>query len=218
MQVIKLTPETYFGAYLETEKVLAEDGVVIVPTDTVYGMLARADREQAVKKIFEIKKRSEKKPLPIFVKDIATARRYAYISDTKAKFLEKIWPGPVTVVFHHKSKLSPALTGGQETVGLRIPDYKFLLELMQKIDFPLAQTSANIAQNPPAHNLEDIKNYFSGEREKMIDLVLDAGEITGQPSMVLDFTGPKPLILRTGMMDKKILTSCSVQCYDFYVR
>ncbi len=201
MKIIKLTPETYFGAFIEAEKVLAEDGLLIAPTDTVYGILCRADRETVVKKIYSLKKRPETKPLPIFVRDVSMARKYAYISDAKAKFLEQIWPGPVTVIFHHKNKLPPALTGGQDTIGLRIPEYKLLLELLEKMDVPLAQTSANTASLPPAKNMEEIKKYFSADQDK-ISLALDAGELAGQPSKVLDFTGVRPLILRTGLMNK----------------
>lgn len=73
----------------------------------------------------------------IFVRDIAMARRYAYISDAKAKFLERVWPGPVTVIFHHKENLPKAQTGGLDTIGLRMPDDPFLLETLKRVDTPI---------------------------------------------------------------------------------
>lgn len=201
MRILKLTEENYFGVFLETEKILRDGGVVATPTDTVYGLLARADNSRAVKKIFAIKERAENKPLPIFVKDIASARQYAYVSDTKAKFLEKVWPGKVTMVFHYKGKLVKELTGGQETIGLRVPDHSLLLNLLEKLDFPLAQTSANLAGKPPAKNAEDVKKYFAGQISQP-DLVIDGGELKGDPSVVIDFTRDKPVVLRTGILNK----------------
>lgn len=76
----------------------------------------------------------------IFVADIAMARRYAYISDAKARFLERIWPGPVTMIFHHKEKLPKAMTGGLDTIGLRIPDNPSLVKLLLSLDVPIAVT------------------------------------------------------------------------------
>lgn len=201
MNVVHLTEENYFGVFSEAERILRAGGLIVSPTDTVYGILGRADDGKTVKKIFKIKKRSDKEPLPVFVKDISTARKYAYIADVKARFLEKVWPGKVTIVFHHKEKLPQDLTGGKDTIGLRIPDHPFLLELLGKLDFPLAQTSANIAGKAPAKNIEDLKNYFSGQ-EKMLELVIDVGEIAGNASTVLGFTGDKPVILRTGLINK----------------
>lgn len=201
MKILELNEENYFGVFLEAEKVLRDSGIIVVPTDTVYGLLARADDSKAVKQVFAIKNRAEDKPLSIFVKDILTARRYAYISDAKAKFLEKIWPGKVTVVFHHKGKLAEELTGGRETVGIRIPDNKLVLNLLKKLDLPLAQTSANLAGEPPAKNTEEVKNYFS-DKKNQPDLVIDDGEIKGEPSVVIDFTRDKPVVLRTGILNK----------------
>lgn len=201
MKIVKLTEESYFGVFSEAEIILKSGGIVICPTDTVYGILGRADSSKTLRKIFALKKRPTEKALPVFVKDIPTARKYAYISDSKARFLEKVWPGKVTVIFHHKGKLSEALTAAKETLGLRMPDYKFLLELLEKIEVPLAQTSANISGEKPAQNMEEVKNYFSDAKTPP-DLVIDAGELSGEPSTIFDFTGPKPVVLRTGLMSK----------------
>jgi len=194
-----LSEDTRFGVLSLAERTLLSGGIVISPTDTVYGILGDATDEETIKKIFILKKRPEEKALPIFVKDIAAARRLAYISDAKTKFLEKVWPGPVTVVFHHKEKLSPSLTGGSFTIGIRIPDNPFLQTLLGKLPFPLVQTSANIAGKPPAQNLEELKEYFM-DKEVGPDLIVDGGVLKGQSSVVVDFTQDKPLVLRTGIL------------------
>ena len=138
----------------------------------------------------------------MFVRNVSEARRYAYVSDTKAKFLEKVWPGKVTIVFHHKGKLAENLSGGRETIGLRVPDHKFVLQLLEKLDFPLVQTSANLTGDPPAKNVEEIKKYFSDKKDQP-ELVVDGGELSGEPSVVIDFTRDKPVVLRTGILNKK---------------
>ncbi|MBI4225196.1 MAG: threonylcarbamoyl-AMP synthase [Candidatus Sungbacteria bacterium] len=201
MIIIELRENTFPRAISEVARVLRSGGVVISPTDTVYGILGDAANESAVSKMFNIKNRSAQKAFPVFVADIATARRYAYISDAKAKFLEQIWPGPVTAIFHHKERLSKALTGGLDTIGMRMPENPFLAELLKRIDIPIAQTSANISNEPPAQNIEQIKDYFK-KSHLSPDLVIDAGELAGQPSTVVDCTGAAPIILRTGMITK----------------
>lgn len=201
MNIVKLTEDNYFGVFSEAEKILNDGGIVAGPTDTVYGLFGRADNPRTIKKIFAAKKRPFNKPLSVFIKDVLTARRYAYISDAKADFLKKVWPGPVTVVFHHKDKLPKILTGSQETLALRQPDNHLLAGLLEKVNFPLAQTSANLSGRSPAKNIDELQEYFAGEKQQP-DLLIDGGKIEGQPSVVIDFTGSKPVVLRTGLISK----------------
>lgn len=201
MKVTVLHEENYKKILSMAERILKLGGIVAAPTDTVYGLLGDATRAEVVKKMFAMKKRPEEKAFPIFVKVIASARKYAYISDAKAKFLEKVWPGSLTVIFQHKEKLPKILTGGLDTIGIRIPNHRFLLELLARIEFPLAQTSANISGRPPARSRSEIKTYFGKEKERP-DLIIDGGEIAGRSSAVIDFTGKEPLVLRTGAVSK----------------
>lgn len=199
-----LNGENTDAVLAETEAMIRSGEVAAVPTDTVYGLVCDARNDGAVRRMFAIKKRPQEKAFPIFVKDIATARRYAYISDVKAKFLEKVWPGPVTVVFQHKEKLPPVLTGSKQTLGIRIPDHPFLLELLGCLDFPLAQTSANILDKPAAKTAAEAAQYFTDEKEQP-DLVIDGGQVKGTSSTAVDFTGNQPIILRAGPVTKSDL-------------
>lgn len=199
MRIVKLSEPDQEKIIKTAVKIIWAGGIVIGPTDTVYGIFCDARNKDTVKKIFALKGRSRQKAFPIFVRDIKTARYYAYISDAKARFLEKVWPGAITAVFQHKEKLSKVLTGGYDTIGIRIPNHQFLQELMRRIDLPLAQTSANLSDVPPARNVAEIKKYFTGAKAKP-DLIIDAGEIEGKPSAVIDCTGAKPKILRTGTL------------------
>lgn len=204
MDTVGLIKSNFEEVLSRAEKILRSGGIIIAPTDTVYGIIGRADEEAVIKKIFALKKRPQEKAFPVFVKDIAEARRYAYISDTKAKFLEKIWPGPVTAVFHHKEKLPMLLTGGKDTIGIRVPNHPFLLKLLARVEFPLVQTSANISNQPPAKNLEEIQGYFKkGPKEP--ELVIDGGVLAGGQSTMISLTGVNPVILRTGAVTKEEL-------------
>ena len=199
MRIVKLSESNQAIVIKNSVKIIAGGGIVIGPTDTVYGIFCDARNADAIKKIFAMKGRPRAKAFPVFVRDIAMARYYAYISDAKAKFLEKIWPGQVTAVFRHKEKLPKIFTGKKDTIGMRMPGHNFLHGLMAYFDFPLAQTSANISGKPPAKDIIELKGCFSKSKIKP-DLMIDGGEITGQPSAVIDCIGAKPIILRTGII------------------
>lgn len=204
MRTIVLTDDSFVSALAEAKQVLASGGTVIAPTDTVYGILGSAADERAIRAIRAMKRRPEEKAFPIFVKDIADARRYSHISDAKAKFLERVWPGAVTAVFQHKGKLPDLLTGGRDTIGMRVPDHAFLLRLLAEFPTPLAETSANISSEPPAKTAAKALEYFVKNDIKP-NLVIDGGTVPGVSSTVIDCTGASPLILRSGMMSKQEL-------------
>lgn len=203
LKIIRLADGNYKAIISSAEKILRQGGLIIGPSDTVYGIYANAFDKEAVRNIFKVKKRSPEKALSLFVKDIAVARRLAYIDDRKARFLERIWPGSVTVVFYKKDIISGSVTGGKETVGLRIPANPFLQELLDRLDFPLVQTSANISGNEPIMLAEEMRGQL--KKEKAVALIIDGGELAKQPSTVVDFSKNEPIILRSGIITKKEL-------------
>jgi len=184
---------------------LKKRGVVIYPTDTVYGLGANALDKKSVNKIFRIKERSFKKPISIIIKDVEEAKKIAVFSRNVEKILNKIWPGPVTVILYKKKIIPDILTGGSKKVGLRIPDCEFTKQLMEKLDFPLTTTSANISGISESANTQDILFQFKNKKIKP-DLVIDAGNLPqSQPSTVIDLTGARPKILRAGPVTKNEL-------------
>ncbi len=203
MEVIIL--EEYEAKALEkAEAVIKSGGLVAVPTDTVYGIIGDATNAQAVDRLYALKVRPKEKAFPVFVQDIAMARWFAYISDAKARFLERVWPGPLTVIFHHKEKLPSILTAGQDTIALRIPNHSFLSVLLSRVDIPLVQSSANISDLPSAKNSAEVIAFFSGQKQKP-DLLVDGGEVPGTPSTIIDFTTNEPRLVRSGVMNKEDL-------------
>ena len=173
---------------------LKNGGVVICPTDTVYGFLALALNKKGVDRIFKIKKRSKSKPLSIFVKDFKMAREIAFISESQEKFIKKHWPGKYTFILKRKSDIK--LYGvKKDTIAIRIPKYKFLNDLLKKINKPLVQTSVNISGEPFLIKIGDIKAKFGQLKFKII--IIDAGNLKkSKPSKIIDLTSKNKKILR----------------------
>lgn len=180
--------------------------VIVLPTDTVYGLICDAQNEEAVEKLLKIKKRKNKKPIPIFVKGIEMAKKLAFINKSQEKILRKLWPGKVTFVLKRKkSKLPKILFGNKKTIGLRIPNYKVLGGLLKKINLPLAETSANISGKSASIRIKEILEQFKNQRYQP-DLIFDAGNLKkNKPSAVIDLTASKTKIIREGPFSKKEL-------------
>ncbi|OGZ96220.1 MAG: threonylcarbamoyl-AMP synthase [Candidatus Sungbacteria bacterium RIFCSPHIGHO2_01_FULL_50_25] len=204
MKQIALTSENAGDVFADVEEAIRRGGIAIIPTDTVYGIIADAKNESAIKKVFAVKKRPDEKAFPVFIGSARDARRWAYISDQKAEFLDHVWPGQITVIFQKKGYLPSVLTGGKETLGIRVPDSAFLLKLLSFFDFPLLQTSANISSEPAACTPEEVLRYFDAAADD-IDLFVSAGALSGTPSTVIDFTSDHPILLRSGLVTKSEL-------------
>lgn len=177
----------------KTVYALKRGGVVIFPTDTVYGFLADASNKKAVEKVFNIKKRPKSKPLPVFVKDIKMARDIAVVDDERLKVLKKYWPGNHTFVL--KKKKVKLYGTNKNSIALRVPRYKPLNNVLKKINRPLAQTSVNISGTKPLNNIIDIIREFSDE--KNVALIISGGNLRRpKPSKIIDLSKSKAKILR----------------------
>jgi len=174
--------------------------IIICPTDTVYGILADAGNKKAVDAIFKIKKRPRSKPLPVFVKDFKMAKDIAEIDKKQEKILKKHWPGKYTFILKSKKivghRESYNLYGvDKNTVALRIPKYKFLNDLLKKINKPLVQTSANVSGQPVFTKFDQIIKFV--ESSKVQAFVINAGNLPKRnPSVIIDLTKEKIKILR----------------------
>jgi L-threonylcarbamoyladenylate synthase len=202
MQILKLNWENFKEIVKITTQSIKEGKVIICPTDTVYGLICDATNKKAVNKIFKIKKRPKNKPLPIFVKDLKTAKKLALINKNQGKFFKKAWPGKITVVL--KRKEGKQIYGiDKKTIALRVPNYKLVNILLKKLKYPLIGTSANISGKPPLTKIKEVLKQFtlrrgSGQKKYQPDLVIDAGNLPkSRPSLVIDLTKEPPKILRT---------------------
>ncbi len=186
---------------------LLERGMLIViPTETVYGLAADARNKAAVMKIYKIKNRKITNKLPLQVHDIAEARRLtSALPNFAEKIMKEFWPGPLTMICRAANNVPEWLTGPEKRLGIRIPDELFCLYLLKETGFPLVVTSANLSGEEPAKSAADLTNSFAIEKGIQI---FDAGKCSlGRSSTVLDITRRPPLILRNGPVTKTDIES-----------
>lgn len=204
MDVIRLDEHTFPGALFEAVRVVKAGGVVAYPTDTVYGIGGNALDAKVAERVYRIKERPRDKGFVLLVKDHADARKYAYIDLWTEDVLEKIWPGPISVVLHKKDAISSLVSGGSDTIALRMPKARFASELLNQVSLPLIATSANRSEDSaPSNTLSGFMDYLETKNEKP-DLVIDAGTLeSADPSTLFDLTDRKnPAILRKGTFSK----------------
>ncbi len=214
MQTLKVSSKNLEHVLAKTVDVIKRQGVVLCPTDTVYGLIADANSDIAIKKIFKIKKRNLKKPLPVFVKNLKMAKSLAILNLKQEKILKKIWPGKVTVILRAINKKIPkGILSEKYQIGLRVPDYQFLNILLKKIDCPLAQTSANISGRKASTKISEVLEQFIGQKYQP-DLILDSGDLENSlSSSVIDLISFK--ILRQGEFSQNKIQKIFKNQFDF---
>jgi L-threonylcarbamoyladenylate synthase len=214
MKILKVNPENLRDseeAIIEAAKIMLSGGTVIFPTDTVYGLGCDATNESAIRKIFKMKGRDESKPLAIIVRDLEMIKKVASFDRKVERALAEILPGAVTIVLWKKYRLPEILTANEQTIGIRIPDYKLTHLLAENMGRPFVATSANVSGEQATTEIGKVIRYFEKSFFKP-DLILDAGELKCcEPSTVLDLTGQKPKITRIGPVNKdKLMEILSV--------
>ncbi|MCX8030574.1 MAG: L-threonylcarbamoyladenylate synthase [Thermodesulfovibrionales bacterium] len=196
--LLTLTDKNYKEALIHASKILNKGGIISYPTETFYAIGARYDKDEALDRIFQIKKRPEEKSLTLIIgKEEQLKLITSHISHLAKELIKLYWPGPLTLVFKAKDTLSPHLKLNN-TVAVRIPGSSFALDLARFIDFPITATSANISNMPPARDASTVFNYFNEE----LDLIIDGGLTPGNlPSTIVDVTEDKVKLVRKGAID-----------------
>ncbi len=185
-------------AVSEAVKFLREGKIIIYPTDTIYGLGCDVLNEEAVKKIFEIKKRNIGKPLSVIVKDISKIKEIAFVDKEKEKVAASIFPGPYTLVLPGPRNIPKIIIGGQDSIGIRIPDNLITKNISQHFKNPIVTTSVNLSGEEPLNDPFKIAEYFKNKNFAP-DLILDCGKIKdARPSIIIDLTRKIPQILRSG--------------------
>lgn len=173
---------------------------MLFPTDTLYGLGADAFSDEAVDKIYAIKGRDERKPIHCIVADLAMAELYAHIDSNARALARMLLPGGLTLILKKRSHVTSGIARGMHTIGIRIPNNAFCLQLAAELDRPFTATSANLSDHVPLTTVKNIAHQL-GEATERIDLALDAGELPITiPSTVVDLSGEQPFILREGIV------------------
>ncbi len=198
-QILSIHTEALFGAAVRRAAELLRAGeLVILPTETVYGLAANALEPAAVKRVFEVKGRPAHNPVIVHVAGIDMARRCVSEWPSAAERLAaSFWPGPLTLVLKRSRLIPEIVTGGGETVGVRWPRHPFIQALIRECGFPLAAPSANAATEVSPTTAEHARKALNGK----IPLIVDGGPCqVGIESTVLDLTADSPQVLRPGMI------------------
>lgn len=195
-QILGTTHARLADSASQAAAALARGGLVAIPTDTVYGLAARADDDAAIAALFRVKRRRDDSPLPILLADESALTVAAPNAPEAARILAReFWPGPLTIVLRKAETISDLVTGGKPTVGLRIPDHAVARAVLRACDFFVAVSSANISGGPPARETDEVRRDFSGD----IDLILAADRCPGGvPSTVVDISDGEGRIVRAG--------------------
>ena len=181
----------------EIEKVkddLLNGDIVAFGTDTVFGLACVYDNLEAIKKIYVAKNREAKKALPMMCSNIKMIEEVAYVDDRARKIMNKYMPGAITIIFKKKDIIDDFVTSGLDTIGIRVPDDKFILNLIDMVGKPLLVTSANMSHEPALFKWIDVKEKLDGR----IDGVVLKDAIGYMSSTIVDCSNKDIKILREG--------------------
>jgi L-threonylcarbamoyladenylate synthase len=195
----ELTPE--IKAQIEAAAdVLRRGGLAAYPTDTVYGLGARGDDTAAIRRVFELKIRPSDQALPLLIGDLSQLTTVARtVSPLAERLIERFWPGALTLVLLKNAALPDAVTGGGDSVAVRLPGHPVPRVLATVLGVPVVGTSANLSGMPSALTADEVKAQL-GDR---VDCIIDGGRVSGGvESTVLDLTGAVPRILREGAVSR----------------
>jgi tRNA threonylcarbamoyl adenosine modification protein (Sua5/YciO/YrdC/YwlC family) len=176
---------------------LRDGGIIAYPTDTTYGIGCSIFNKKGIERIYQLKQRERKKPFSFICPSLSEVARYAKVENGAFKILKRYLPGPYTFVLEAAREVPDLLLTRQKTVGIRIPDNRICLEIVQALGNPVITTSANIAGEEPEGNPVAIDMHF-GTR---LDLIVDGGVLTTDVSSVENLVGDRPEVLRVGTGD-----------------
>lgn len=186
--------------------ILKNGGIGIFPTDTVYGLGCDCLNIDAINKLYISKNREFNKPINILVSNINMINKFVKnINHIEQKLIEYFWPGALTIIFDKTNLISNLLTSNLSTIGIRMPNNKICLELIEKYGSPLATTSANLSDETPALSVNDkLKQDFNNT----VDFIIDSGELNGTPSTIVRVDNNEIIILRNGSITKSDIEKC----------
>ena len=180
-----------------TNEILKNKGIVVLPTDTVYGIMTSVFNFDGQKQIYKLKNRAQKKPLILMSDNIKTLKNFVVFPKGIDKIVMEFWPGQLTLILP-TTELGKMLTGGRDNLGVRIPNCKILLDIMARYNIPLMTTSANVSGKKSAKTADTAIGYFKNK----IDLIVDDGKCEFSfESTVIDMVQFPYTVVRKGCLD-----------------
>jgi len=198
MEYYELHPETPQLRYInKAVSVLKEGGVIIYPTDTVYGIGCDIFNKEALERIFTIKNDSTNKLFSFVCSDLKDIAKYAKVSDYAYRTMRHLLPGPYTFILPAAKLVPKKLWSKRKTVGIRVPNNSITMKLVGELGNPIISTSTTSRRGKMIYDPFEIKNIFNTQ----VDLMLSMGPLMGEPSTVVDLSDEEPEIVRQGAGD-----------------
>ena len=182
----------------ELARILKNDGIIAVPTDTVYGLCARIDSEKAHNKLIETKNRPTNKLFPIMCANKEQIKSIAKLNNTAEKLIDCFMPGPITLILEKRIQLPNSINKKYTSIAVRMATSKSIAELIRRVGSPVFMTSANISGEPTCESLEEIEEKFPS-----LDGILEENSPKGKASTIVDCTSERIKILREGPISLK---------------
>lgn len=184
-------------------EILKNDGVISVPTDTVFGVCARMNSKIAHDNLIKVKNRPISKSFPVMCADIEQIKNVAIVTEREEKLINVFMPGPITLVLKKNKELPSYVTNGKETIAIRMATSKALEELIQKLGCPLFMTSANQSGEPTCENLDEIEKSCP-----LIDGMMEGRVVFSKSSTIVDCSSDEIELLREGPITKEQIEEC----------
>ena len=179
----------------EIINVLDNDGLIIFPTDTVYGIACNSFSDKGIYKLYKAKNRDFNNPIGVLTDSIDKIKLVtSSINKTEEKLINKYFPGNLTIVFNKNDNVSSLLTSNKNTIGIRIPNNDIALQILKNYPYPLATTSVNISGKKEGNKIEDFINEFKDK----VDIIIDGGKTLEKPSTIVRVEDNNIKILRQG--------------------
>ena len=197
LKIVPVPIDQIDGDIQEAVTLLEAGGVVVLPTDTLYGLGASVFSVNALERVFAIKGRPLGLALPVLVSSREQVKLVARFTGVGVRLADRFWPGPLTLVLRKLDRLPDLVTGGRDTVAVRMPDHRVPLALAEQLGGPVTGTSANLSGGPDLHTLETIQAQLGGR----VDYTIRTGpKPKGIPSTVVDVTDETPRLVRQGAL------------------
>ncbi|MBT9587212.1 threonylcarbamoyl-AMP synthase [bacterium] len=193
MLVLSCDPSERWKNVARAAEALKKGGVIVYPTDTVYGMGCDLLNKRAIERIYQYKKMPRQKPLSFICSDMTQVSEYAQVSNSAFKLMKRLLPGPFTFILQASRQVPKVMVSKQHTVGIRVPAHDVCLELVTTLGNPLVNTSASVSLEEIESNPESIQEEFH-----LVDLMLTDGMLQSDVSTIIDFTGDEPVVVRQG--------------------
>lgn len=206
-EYLKIDKDFKLTELKEPVEIIKDGGIVIFPTETVYGIGVNAFNEEAIEKLYEIKQRPLSQAISLLVSDMDMINKVAKdITELEYKLMERFFPGPLTIILKKKEIVPNIVTANQDTVGIRMPSGEIARKLVEYAKVPIAAPSANITGKPAGTDIQDIIQDFEGK----VDYIIDGGKSQiGKASTIIKVIDNVPHILRNGSITAEQIAEIS---------